>query len=537
MHPEKMALVVLRVSTPEQLKGFSIETQKQYCLERAQEQQLSVPNDGIYVRDETGTTLERADIQHALDRLRRGEAKHLIIFALDRLTRAPEDFLPLRRELHRYGIVIHVALEKRVLSEDPLEQLPDDIRVLFAKMERAMFLRRSKEGRATKIASGRVPGNGPPPYGFSYIGHKHDRQLVINEDEADIIRMIAQWFLRGDGGLPLSTRGITRRLTELCIPTRADTLGRAKRLHKYGEWDIAMVAAILRDASIAGTFYANRYERVGKTGVRLRPREAWIPIAIPPILDQDTFNAIQRKLDAGRQLSKRNTRRLYLLRCRVRCSCGYAVCGYPNRSGTLGYRCLGRNRTRYPHSTCQMPSIPADLLETRVWDWLEHEALDDRQLQARIAREQARTRTERGAESVAARRTNLEAKLAANAAAEQQLLTEAIRKRFSEAAIDTEQRRIFAEREDLHRRLTALGAPEPPLPLLSDAAASDLRTYAAVIREGLTEMSPDEQRHAMDMLDMRLLMQLEDGAVIAEATCALRLESARLWIDKRTQTG
>jgi site-specific DNA recombinase len=537
LHPEKMALIVLRVSTPEQLKGFSIDTQKQYCLDRATEQQLSIPDDGIYIRDETGTTLERADIQHALDRLRRGEAKHLIIFALDRLTRAPEDFLPLRRELHRCGIIIHIALEKRVLSEDPLEQLPDDVRVLFAKMERAMFLRRSKEGRATKIASGQVPGNGPPPYGFSYTGQKRDRQFVINEEEADVIRMMAQWFLHGDGGLPLSTVGITRRLTELRIPTRADTLGRAKRLRNYGEWDIATVTAILRDSSIAGTFYANRYQRLSKTEVRLRPREEWIPIAIPSILDQDTFNTIQRKLDEGRNLSKRNTRRFYLLRCRVRCTCGRAICGWAASSSTIQYyRCLSCDRYRYGSRTCAMPYIRADVLEARVWNWIYHEALDDAQLQARIEREQARGRAGRKPESIAARRADLEAKLAANTAAEQQLLAQAIRKRFSEAAIDTEQHRIHAEREDLHRRLGALGAPEPPLPQLSDAGAYDLRTYAAVIREGLTDMSPDEQRHAIDLLDTRLLMQLEDGAVIAETTCALRLESARLWIDKRTQT-
>jgi site-specific DNA recombinase len=537
-HPEKMALIVLRVSTPEQLKGFSIETQKQYCLDRASEQQLSVPDDGIYVRDETGTTLERADIQHALDRLRRGEAKHLIIFALDRLTRAPEDFLPLRRELHRCGIVIHVALEKRVLSEDPLEQLPDDVRVLFAKMERAMFLRRSKEGRATKIASGQVPGNGPPPYGFSYIGQKRERQLVINEDEADVIRMMAEWFLRGDGGLPLSTVGITRRLTELHIPTRADTQGRAKRLRNYGEWDLSMVTAILRDSSIAGIFYANRYERLSKTEVRLRPREAWIPIAIPPILDQDTFDAIQRKLDEGRNLAKRNTRRFYLLRCRVRCTCGRALCGWAAGSSTIQYyRCMSYDRHRYGLRNCTMPYVRADLLEARVWNWIHQEALDDAQLQARIEREQTRARAERGAASIAARRTDLEAKLAANSASEQQLLAQAIRKRFSEAAIDTEQRRILAERDDLYRRLQALGAPEQPLPLLSDAAAYDLRAYAAVIREGLTDMTPEEQRRVVDMLDTRLVLGVEEAGVIAEATCVLRLDAARLAIAARTRMG
>jgi hypothetical protein len=71
--------------------------------------------------------------------------------------------------------------------------------------------------------------------------------------------------------------------------------------------------------------------------------------------------------------------------------------------------------------------------------------------------------------------------------------------------------------------------------LLSDPVASDLRTYAAIIREGLTGMTPPEQRRAIEMLDTRLVVGIQTGNVVAEARCILRLDAARLLIDVRTQ--
>ena len=174
------------------------------------------------------------------------------------------------------------------------------------------------------------------------------------------------------------------------------------------------------------------------------------------------------------------------------------------------------------------------MLDTRVWAWLEHEALDDKQLQARIEREQERGAAGRGPESLLARRLELETKLAANAAAEQQLLAEAIRGRFSQTAIDAELKRLAAEKQDLERQLAALGTL-PALALLSDPVACDLRSYAAIIREGLTGMTPSEQRRAIEMLDTRLVVGIQTGNVVAEASCILRLEAARLLIDVRTQ--
>jgi hypothetical protein len=71
--------------------------------------------------------------------------------------------------------------------------------------------------------------------------------------------------------------------------------------------------------------------------------------------------------------------------------------------------------------------------------------------------------------------------------------------------------------------------------LLSDPVASDLRTYAAIIREGLAGMTPPEQRRAIEMLDTRLVVGIQTGNVVAEASCILRLDAARLLIDVRTQ--
>lgn len=539
MTPDMLGIIALRVSTPEQLKNYSVETQLQWCRDQAAAHNIVVPEGNIYIDDETGATLQRANIQQALDRLMHGEAKHLIVFDMSRLTRAPEDFLPLRRELHNRGISIHVAYERRILSTDPLEQVPDDIKAVFGKLERATFRYRSIEGRAKKIGSGKVPGNGPAPFGFSYEGYKRDRHLVINEAEASVIQQVVDWFLFGDSGVSLSVVAITKRLSELRIPTRADRLGRAKKLRGYGQWDVVTVNKLLRDASIAGTFYANRIQRLSRTEVRKRPRSEWKAIPIPAIIDEQTFDAVQRKLDEGRAMATRNnTRHFYLLRCRVRCTCGYALCGWA-RSGEdplRYYRCISRNPGRKFLVSCELPYVRADVLEERTWVWLYDEALHPVNLQAQLDRLRATSQAERGLESALAKRHNIEAALVTNAAAMERLLAEIIRGRFPEAVIDTQLQALEAEKQHLHTQLAQIDTEPPTTPELSGESAHDLQSYAAIIREGMTDMTPAEQRRAIDMLDTRLVIGQQDGAIVADATCALRLDAVPLLIAKQTRT-
>ena len=81
------------------------------------------------------------------------------------------------------------------------------------------------------------------PYGYKYEGRKKERRLVVQEDEAAIVRNMFIWYTQER----LSVGQITDRLTNLPVPTPADR-GRkvAQRQRGAGQWSKSSVARILR---------------------------------------------------------------------------------------------------------------------------------------------------------------------------------------------------------------------------------------------------------------------------------------------------
>ena len=74
--------------------------------------------------------------------------------------------------------------------------------------------------------SGFVIVGSRPPYGYKVVSEPHKSWLEIDEEEAEIVRTVFDWYLRGDeSGKPLSMNAIAKKLTNLGVPTRGDRQG------------------------------------------------------------------------------------------------------------------------------------------------------------------------------------------------------------------------------------------------------------------------------------------------------------------------
>ncbi len=522
------ALILARVSTGEQLKGQSINTQLAANREYAARQDLNVVAE--IVHDESGAVLERDGLDEVRARVRRGEAQHVIVYCLDRLTREPADLFIVRKELRQQGVTIHYAMRGRA-STSLDDDFFDDMEAAFAKRERAMIRERSMRGVRAKVQSGKMVGNGPAPYGYTWEGHRRERTLIVNEEEAAIRRQICAWYVQRE---PLSVVKIAARLTEQHVPTRADLTGHSSKQRDYAQWDVSTIYRILQHSAHDGIFYAQRYKKVnGKA--QLRPRAEWVPIAIPPLLDPTIAAAIKRKLANGRQLASRNnTQRFYLLRCRIKCACGYAWHGAPPRRATKPEAyCYCCNSYHLGRPRCNTPRVPGPLFETRVWDWLCTEVFNPAALARRIALKRESSTTD--LIQLHQERDHLVAALNANADASQRLIDLYVHGGFELAALDRRKAALNLERDRLMTSLAELEARITQTDL-SDAATESLLLFAAIIAEGLEGMSPEERRRVIDLADTRLIVRVEDGTIVADATCVLRPEAAPLLIDYATRS-
>jgi site-specific DNA recombinase len=159
------------------------------------------------------------------------------------------------------------------------------------------------------------------PFGYrrlprSAAGPAH---LEVHEPEAAVVRAIFDHYTAGG----LSMRQITRRLADDQIPS---PYGRAV-------WNISTISGLLTNRAYIGSWYYNRSESLpakGPTGSerrRARPPEEWIPIPVPPIVTEDTFEAAQAVSRDNSAWSPRNTTPgAWLLRGLVVCgACGVRI--------------------------------------------------------------------------------------------------------------------------------------------------------------------------------------------------------------------
>ncbi len=159
-------------------------------------------------------------------------------------------------------------------------------------------------------------------------------------------------------------------------------------------WSPSTVHHILPDPVYTGTAYANRYEFVAAkkprprkptySGVgcrRLRPKDQWIPIAVPALIDQDTWDRAQAQLARNATLSFRNnSKHDYLLRCLLTCgACGLSMHGMTRPAGKraerpttaaparIAWKPPGRSRVPAPTSPRRTSSGPCGSMSVVCW--------------------------------------------------------------------------------------------------------------------------------------------------------------------------
>jgi hypothetical protein len=145
-----------------------------------------------------------------------------------------------------------------------------------------------------------------------------------------------------------SLHGTANKLNDMGIPT-------PKKSRKgNGCWTASTVQRIAESRMNVGEVWVNRYTRVGKRLVE-RPKEQWILLPVgtaPALIDEETFEDIQRRIQHNKQDSVRNNQHrdeLGLLRA------GYIFCGVCGRRMILKYPSGEAARKNYntPVYRCQ----------------------------------------------------------------------------------------------------------------------------------------------------------------------------------------
>jgi site-specific DNA recombinase len=330
----------------------------------------------------SGATLIRPGLERLRDLCASGGVERLYVHSPDRLARKYAYQVLLIDEFQRMGV--EVVFLNRELSHSPEDELLLQVQGMVAEYERAKILERSRRGKRHAAHVGNVTVMSGAPYGYRYVT-KHEgggkARYDILEDEARVVRQIFLWI----GQERLSLGEVCRRLH------RAEERTRTGRT----QWDRSVVWGILKNPAYKGTAAFGK-TRTGPLRPRLRaqrngslqprhavsdydvPREDWVFIAVPALIEAALYDAAQEQLAENRRRARQSQRGArYLLQGLLVCKvCGYAYYGKPlspsarkHRPRAYAYyRCCGTDSYRFGgHRVCANTQIRTDLVEMAVW--------------------------------------------------------------------------------------------------------------------------------------------------------------------------
>jgi site-specific DNA recombinase len=218
------------------------------------------------------------------------------------------------------------------------------------------FSERFRRGKLQKARAGWFIG-GRAPYGYRYLPCRDGvgGRLEIDAVEAEFVRMLYGWLVEAQ----MTIRQILKRLN----------FGPWYPRSGRHPWSPSVVHHILSEPIYTGTAYANRYDFVeakkprsrkpsytGKGCRRMRPREQWIAIAVPPIIDQELWDRAQAQLARNARLSSGTTKNI------ITC-CG--VCS-PAAPGHAWGRSHHGRRRRPEHLSLRRQGLCDDRTQDRL---------------------------------------------------------------------------------------------------------------------------------------------------------------------------
>lgn len=330
---KKRCYIYTRVSTQMQVDGYSLDAQRERLLREAKHREMTVAAEFSDEGKSGKNTKGRPEFTEMMRRIEKGnpdEVDYVLVFKLSRFGRNAADVLNSLQLMQDYGVNL-------LCVEDGIDSASAAGKVLFpvlagvAELERENINAQTMAGRWQKAREGKWNG-GQAPYGYQ-IGTKSDGMdgvLVINEDEAPLIRLIFEKYVSTAMGVNsvakwLNENGYRKRTRQNGSSTRITAKFVTDALDNYVY--IGQIAYGRRKTEkINGT--RNEYHVLKQDSFEVYPGKH------EPIIDEDTWRKARAKraLNDFKREKTHSLGHVHLLSGLVRCPvCGGPMYGTPCR--------------------------------------------------------------------------------------------------------------------------------------------------------------------------------------------------------------
>ena len=279
------------------------------------------------------------------------------------------------RKLAKNGVKL-VSITQE-MGDDPMHVMMRQIMALFdeyqSKENAKHVIRALKENARQGFWNGSLPPIGYRVVAAEQRGAKVKKKLEIDPLHAETVRLIYRLALHGDGAKgQMGVKNIVSYLNRNRIFTRDG-----------GRWGIGQVHRILTRRTYMGEHEFNKRSK----SKELKPVSEIVVVPVPPIIDRETFDAVQALLKARHPTVTPSavisgpTMLTGLIHC---AKCGGAMTIRTGKGGRYRYYACSMKARQGP-TACEGMAVPMDKLDDLVASHLEDRLLQPERLETILA--------------------------------------------------------------------------------------------------------------------------------------------------------
>ena len=279
------------------------------------------------------------------------------------------------RKLAKNGVKL-VSITQE-MGDDPMHVMMRQIMALFdeyqSKENAKHVMRALKENARQGFWNGSLPPIGYRTVAAEQRGAKTKKKLEIDPLHADTVRLIYRLALEGDGTTgQMGVKNIVSYLNSRRIFTRDG-----------GRWGIGQVHRILTRRTYMGEHEFNKRSKTKE----LKPVSEIVTVPVPPIIDKETFEAVQKLLKARnpKVMPARVISGPTMLTGLIHCAkCGGAMTIRTGKGGRYRYYACSMKARQGP-TACEGMAVPMEKLDDLVVSHLEDQLLQPERLEIVLA--------------------------------------------------------------------------------------------------------------------------------------------------------
>ena len=269
------------------------------------------------------------------------------------------------------------TIEAGTMGDDPMHVMMRQIMALFdeyqSKENAKHVIRALKENARQGFWNGSLPPIGYRVVAAEQRGAKVKKKLEIDPLHAETVRLIYRLALHGDGVKgQMGVKNIVSHLNRNRIFTRDG-----------GRWGIGQVHRILTRSTHVGEHEFNKRSK----SKELKPISEIVVVPVPPLIDRETFDAVQALLKARHPTVTPSavisgpTMLTGLIHC---AKCGGAMTIRTGKGGRYRYYACSIKARQGP-TGCSGMAVPMDRLDDLVASHLEDRLLQPERLETILA--------------------------------------------------------------------------------------------------------------------------------------------------------